>query len=153
MFSTILVATDGSPESLEAVHAAAEEALRHNAVLHTICVTNPGAVQSMFVNPQVDAIDVNYELITEFLAEEAKRALEDAEKEAESIGVSVVPHPVWGDPREEILRCAEEIGADCIVMGSTGKTGLEALLLGSVSSAVVTHARTNTMIIRVKGKA
>ncbi|KAF1076889.1 universal stress protein [Methanogenium sp. MK-MG] len=152
MFSTILVATDGSPESLEAVHAAAEEALRHNAFLHTICVTNPGAVQSMFAGQQADVIDVNYELITEFLAEEAKKALEDAEKEAESIGISVTPHPVWGDPREEILRCAEEIGADCIVVGSTGKTGIEELLLGSVSSAVVTHARTNTMIIRVKRK-
>ncbi len=152
MFSTILVATDGSSDSLEAVRAAAEEALQHNAVLHTICVTNPGPVQSMFVSPQADAIDVNYELITEFMAEEAKKALEDAKKEAESLGILVTPHTVWGDPREEILRCAEEIGADCIFVGSTGKTGIEALLLGSVSSAVVMHARTNTMIIRRKGK-
>ena len=152
MFSTILVATDGSPESINAVRAAAEEARRHNAALHTICVTNPGAVHSMFVSPQSDVIDVNYELITEFLAEEAKKALKNAENEAEIIGVSVIPHPVWGDPREEILRCSEEIGADCIILGSTGKTGIEELLLGSVSSAVVTHAHTNTMIIRLKGK-
>ena len=148
MFSTILVATDGSPESLYAVRAAAKETLRHGAVLHTICVTNPGAMQSMFVSPQTDVIDMNYEMVTDFLAEEAKKALEDAEKEAGRRGISVTPHSVWGDPREEILRCAEEIGADCIFLGSTGKTGIEALLLGSVSSAVVTHARTNTMIIR-----
>ncbi|MDE4908998.1 universal stress protein [Methanogenium marinum] len=152
MFSIILVATDGSSESMGAVRAAAEEALRHNASLHTICVTNPGAVQSMFVSPQTDAINVNYELVTEFLAEEAKKALEEAEKEAESLGLSVTPHPVWGDPREEILRCAEEIGADCIFVGSTGKTGIEELLLGSVSSSVVTHARVNTMVIRVEEK-
>lgn len=150
MFSTILVATDGSSESLNAVHAAAEEALRHDARLHVICVTNPGALESMVVSPQPDAIDVNYELITEYLAEEAKKALGDAEKEAENVGVSVTLHPVWGDPRQEILRCAEEVGADCIVLGSTGKTGLEALLLGSVSSAVVTHARTNTLVVRLK---
>lgn len=148
MFSTILVATDGSRESLKAVHTAAEEAKKHNARLHVICVTNPGAVQSMFVSPQPDVIDVNYELITEFLAEEAKNALAEAEKEAESIGVSVLSHPVWGDPREEILRCAEDIGADCIVMGSTGKTGIESLLLGSVSRGVVMHARINTIIVR-----
>lgn len=152
MFSTILVATDGSRESLNAVHAAAEEAVKHNARLHVICVTNPGAVQSMFVSPQPDIIDVNYEMITEFLTEEAKKALNKAESEAECVGVSVTPHPVWGDPREEILRCAEEIGADCIVMGSTGKTGLEALLLGSVSRAVVMHARINTMIVRLNWK-
>ena len=152
MFSTILVATDGSRESLNAVHAAAEEALRHKACLHVICVTNPGAVQSMFVSPQPDVIDVNYELISEYLAEESKKALHEAELEAESVGVPVILHPAWGDPRGEILRCADEVCADTIVMGSTGKTGIEALLLGSVSSAVVMHARTNTMIVRIQEK-
>jgi len=135
---------------LNAVRVAAEEARNHHARLHVICVTNPGAVQSMLVSPQPDIIDVNYEMITEFLADEAKKALGEAEKEAESIGVSPIPHPVWGDPREEILRCAEEVGADCIVLGSTGKTGIEAILLGSVSRAVVMHAQTNTMIVRLK---
>ena len=37
MFSIILVATDGSRESLVAVRAAAKEALLHKAVLHTVC--------------------------------------------------------------------------------------------------------------------
>ena len=152
MFSIILVATDGSRESLTAVRAAAEETLLHNAVLHTVCAANPGVVKSMFVSPHTNAIFVDYEQISEFLAEEAKKALGYAEKEAAGVGVTVIPHLVWGDPREEILRCAEEIGADCIILGSTGKTGLKALLLGSVSSAVVTHARTNTMIIREKKK-
>ncbi len=152
MFSIILVATDGSPESLHAVRAAAEEALRHSAVLHTICVTNPGAMHSMFVSPQADGIDLNYELITEFLSEESKKALEEAGKEAGSLGISVTPHQAWGDPGEEILRCAEDIGSDCIVMGSTGKTGLDEILPGSVSSAIVTHSHTNTMIIRIERK-
>jgi hypothetical protein len=53
MFSINLVVTDGSSESMHAVRAAAEEALRHKVGLHMICVTNPGAVQSMFVIPQV----------------------------------------------------------------------------------------------------
>jgi len=64
---------------------------------------------------------VNYERITDFPAEEAKRALEDAEKGAEIFGISVAPHLAWGDPSEEILRCAEEIDTDSIVVGSAGK--------------------------------
>jgi nucleotide-binding universal stress UspA family protein len=152
MFSTILVATDGSHESLAAVRAAAKEAMLHHAVLHVVCAANPGASKSMLVSPHANALFVNYEQINEFLAEEAKKALEYAEEEATSLGVTVIPHLVFGDPREEILRCAEQISADCIIVGSTGKTGLKALLLGSVSSAVVTHARTNTMIIREKRK-
>ncbi|MFA5395657.1 MAG: universal stress protein [Methanomicrobiales archaeon] len=152
MFSIILVATDGSRESLVAVRAAAKEALLHKAVLHTVCAVNPGIVKSMFVSPHANAIIVDYDRINDFQAEEANKALDYAEKEAADVGVSVIPHLMKGDPREEILRCAEEIGADCIVLGSTGKTGLKALLLGSVSSAVVTHAKISTMIIREKRK-
>jgi len=106
----------------------------------------------MFVSPHANAIIVDYDRINDFQAEEANKALDYAEKEAADVGVSVIPHLMKGDPREEILRCAEEIGADCIVLGSTGKTGLKALLLGSVSSAVVTHAKISTMIIREKRK-
>ena len=152
MFSIILVATDGSHESLVAVRAAAKEALLHNAVLHTVCAANPGIVKSMFVSPHANAIIVDYDEINEFQAQQAQKALDYAEKEAASVGVTVIPHLMKGDPRVEILRCADEIGADCIILGSTGKTGIKALLLGSVSSAVVTHAPINTMIIREKRK-
>jgi nucleotide-binding universal stress UspA family protein len=45
-----------------------------------------------------------------------------------------------GSPTEEILRTAEEVQADLIVMGTHGRTGLERLLLGSVAEAVLRQA-------------
>jgi nucleotide-binding universal stress UspA family protein len=53
-----------------------------------------------------------------------------------------------GDPRNEILQTAEEIGADLIAVGSTGK-GLGArILLGSVSTYIMTHAKITTVVVR-----
>jgi len=53
-----------------------------------------------------------------------------------------------GDPRNEILKTADEIGADLIAVGSTGKGLGQRILLGSVSTYVVTHAKISTIIVR-----
>lgn len=45
-----------------------------------------------------------------------------------------------GSPAEEILRAADDLGADLIVMGSHGRTGLMRLLVGSVAEAVMRRA-------------
>lgn len=44
---------------------------------------------------------------------------------------------VTGDPWTGILRTAEEVGADLIVMGTHGRRGLSHLLLGSVAEKIV----------------
>ena len=45
-----------------------------------------------------------------------------------------------GNPAEEILCAADDVGADLIVMGSHGRTGLGRLLMGSVAEAVMRRA-------------
>jgi nucleotide-binding universal stress UspA family protein len=45
-----------------------------------------------------------------------------------------------GDAVEEILRVSQEIGADLIVLGTHGRTGLERLVMGSVAEQVVRKA-------------
>lgn len=45
-----------------------------------------------------------------------------------------------GAPAEELLRAAREIGADLIVLGTHGRTGLRRLLTGSVAESVLRHA-------------
>lgn len=45
-----------------------------------------------------------------------------------------------GVPVEEILRAADDVGADLIIMGSHGRTGLGRLLMGSVAEAVMRRA-------------
>jgi len=53
-----------------------------------------------------------------------------------------------GKPPDEILRVAHEEGADLIVMGTHGRTGLRHVLLGSVAEAVVRTAPCPVFTIR-----
>jgi phosphoglycerate kinase len=59
---------------------------------------------------------------------------------------------VEGDPADEILRLADEIGADLIVMGSHGRTGVLRVLMGSVSRKVLDRAKCPVMIVRIPGR-
>jgi nucleotide-binding universal stress UspA family protein len=53
-----------------------------------------------------------------------------------------------GAPAEEILRAAERHRADLIVMGSKGLTGLDRIVLGSVSRKVARHAPCSVLVVR-----
>jgi nucleotide-binding universal stress UspA family protein len=55
---------------------------------------------------------------------------------------------IQGPPRQVIVEEAEKWGADLIVMGSRGLGTWNRLLLGSVSSAVVHHAKCSVEIVR-----
>ena len=59
---------------------------------------------------------------------------------------------VEGDPADEILRFADEIGADLIVMGSHGRTGVLRVLMGSVSHKVLDRAKCPVLIVRIPEK-
>ncbi len=53
-----------------------------------------------------------------------------------------------GNPKESIVRCARDWGADVIVVGSHGRHGLERLMLGSVSMAVASTAPCSVIVVR-----
>jgi nucleotide-binding universal stress UspA family protein len=55
---------------------------------------------------------------------------------------------VSGDPAAEIVRLAETEGADMIVMGTHGRTGLRRLLMGSVAEAVVRRAACPVLTVK-----
>jgi nucleotide-binding universal stress UspA family protein len=58
---------------------------------------------------------------------------------------------IQGSPRQVIVDEAERWSADLIVMGSRGLGAWNRLLLGSVSSAVVHHAKCSVEIVRLRG--
>jgi nucleotide-binding universal stress UspA family protein len=53
-----------------------------------------------------------------------------------------------GDPADEILAAADELGADLIVMGTHGRTGLGRVLMGSVAESVLRRARCPVLTIK-----
>jgi nucleotide-binding universal stress UspA family protein len=60
--------------------------------------------------------------------------------------VTLTPMLLEGNPAWSILEAAK--GADLIVVGSRGRSGLKTLLLGSVSHVVVTHADIPVVVVR-----
>ena len=53
-----------------------------------------------------------------------------------------------GDPAGEVVRLAGEEGAELIVMGTHGRTGLTRLLMGSVAEAIVRRAPCPVLVYR-----
>lgn len=58
-----------------------------------------------------------------------------------------------GSPKVAILDEAEQWGADLIVLGAQGTTGIERFLIGSVSLAVAAHAKCSVEIVRPRGRS
>src|SRR5678815_2257626 len=59
-------------------------------------------------------------------------------------------HVRIGKPAQEILGLAKEVGADLIIMGSKGLTGVERFVLGSVAEKVAREAGCTVEIARAK---
>jgi nucleotide-binding universal stress UspA family protein len=76
-------------------------------------------------------------------------AVEDAAAILSKAGISVTKSVVTGNPCEMLVADAEHWGADAIFVGARGLTGLERLLLGSVSTAVAAHASCSVEVIRL----
>jgi nucleotide-binding universal stress UspA family protein len=76
------------------------------------------------------------------LAEEGARIAHEAGLDAEPLAVEALG-PIW----KTIVEAGAADDASAIVIGSRGLTGLRAMLLGSVSSAVVQHAGRPTLVI------
>lgn len=54
----------------------------------------------------------------------------------------------FGRPQQVIPEYADEVGADQIIMGSTGRTGLERVAMGSIAEAVTRRATVPVTVVR-----
>ncbi|MCK9312962.1 MAG: universal stress protein [Methanocorpusculum sp.] len=141
MFTKILVAIDGSDISKAAFYKALDMAKLFKAELHTIYV-----VESGMMSP--GPVDTTWELIYQRLEQEGSTTMAHLVEEAEKKGVTVTSHLEAGHAGDIIIKTGAAIGCDLIVMGSLGKSKLDRLLLGSVSSHVVNYAKTNVLIVK-----
>jgi nucleotide-binding universal stress UspA family protein len=148
MAGTIVVGVDGSDASREALRWAAEEARLRSAQLVAIHAWSfvPVAPLGDAGVLAMPAGDLPGQLEAE--SEAATATLEEALAEAagEGSGVEVDRRVVEGDPGE--VLAAEAAKADLVVVGSHGRTGLKAALLGSVSRHVVDHATCPVVVVK-----
>lgn len=125
---TILVPVDFSEHSSRALEYAAQLARRFGAALHVIHVMHmPADVR----------ITGTWWSTLRGQALEALRALVEG---MDTTGLKVESHIAEGHPSESIVELATKLGADLIVMGSHGRTGIAHVLLGSVAERTIRNA-------------
>lgn len=69
-------------------------------------------------------------------------------RKAMAAGVSTEFTQLAGSPGKTICDLASDWGADLIVMGRRGRSGLSELILGSVSNYVLHHARCSVLTVQ-----
>jgi len=77
-----------------------------------------------------------------------KAAVDGAVARLNGVGLKAESVIEEGDPKEVLVRVAENWGADCIFLGARGRGRLERFLIGSVSSAVVARAHCSVEVTR-----
>jgi len=140
--TSILVPTDLSEGSEPALEVGAELAKRWGARLTALHVIEPVA--------QADVWPLDASKVELFLAEPDELEPE-WQSVLERIGlqeVSFERRTVKGSAAVEITRIGNELGADLIVMGTHGRSGLVHALLGSVAEEVTRQADCSVLTIR-----
>ena len=90
---------------------------------------------------------IHYSELVERLSEDGREATGRVRALAEKAGVECEELIVFGRPEQSILAVAEEVGADPIVLGAEGMSGLEHALIGSVSEEVLRHANRTVLVV------
>jgi nucleotide-binding universal stress UspA family protein len=141
MYHKILLPTDGSKYAERAAKHAIWIAGHSNAEIIALNVVDT----SSLVGLPAEDLTVR---VTEILKEEAHKSLDSIEKmiteleqeEGFEKGVKLIKKSKEGSPADVILKTVEDEDIDLIVMGTSGKHGLDRFLLGSVTEKVVRSA-------------
>ena len=135
----ILVPTDFSEHSTRALDYAVELAHKLDATIHVLNVMGlqfaeyPIAVTAAMID---DLMDINRTTVASAIAARASKAS------------FAQPTFEVGDVRVAIEKAVRDLGADLIIMGTHGRTGVKRLVLGSVAEAVARCVPCPVLFIR-----
>lgn len=139
----ILIATDGSPWSHDAIREAARLLPLKDAEVHVVSVASLVPLMMAYEpSPAGVALVVERELAHARL-DAAKAVALLAE-----LGVPATAHEREGEAAHEILALGRELAPDLLVLGAHGKNALERLFLGSTSDAVIHRWPGAALVVR-----
>lgn len=140
----VLLAVDDSQFSEAAVQTVIEQMQPENTEVCVLYVVKPVALVPYTYIGQIGDI----EAAEEEAVEHGEKIIGHAEQFLRKKGFKVNSLVKKGDPRAVIVDYAAHWNADVIFVGSHGRKGLDRLLIGSVSEAVLHHALCSVEIVR-----
>lgn len=146
----ILLTTGGSDYSFMAINKACEMVIDPDSTEIRII-----SVYDDFAEMAAEPLEISAELIQELenigrlqSTENSLRAQEIIKKHFPDQNINISMKAIKGYAKNKILEEAEKWGADLIVVGSVGHNFLSRFFLGSVSEAIVHHAKCSVLVIR-----
>jgi nucleotide-binding universal stress UspA family protein len=140
LYDRILLPTDGSAGMDRVVDHAAALAAVHDAGIHALYVVDPGSIDDL-------PMQMSFETIGSMLHEEGERALGAVTRRVDDVPVETTT--VEGTPDREIVKHANEVDCDVVVMGTHGRSGIDRWLLGSVAERVVRRSTVPVLTVHV----
>lgn len=145
MFKHLLLPTDGSPSSNDAIRKGIEFARSEQA-----------QVTGVYVMPEFHVMTYRVDMVEDTRSQfavdcraHADQYLDVIRGAANTAGVTCDTQSVTSDhPYEAIIKTAGEKGCDLIVMASHGRRGARGLLLGSETLKVLTHSKIPVLVYR-----
>lgn len=138
MAKRILVPTDGSPQSTDALEFAAEE--WPDATLVLVNVIDP--VEAGYSAGRVPSTG------EEWYETAKERAEEYFESARERVDNEIEARTEVGRPASTLVAAAEEDDVDMVVIGSHGRKGISRILLGSVAEHVIRESPVPVTVVR-----
>ena len=136
-FSSVVVGTDGTDSSAEAVHKAMDLAKLYGAKLHIVTAYQPSAKREKSLPDEFKYLGSDNEVLS------VLQLLSFIPKKQ---GIEAQLHSVEGDPAEAIIDKAVQVEADLIVVGNRGMKGVRRVL-GSVPNSVAHGAPCSVIIV------
>lgn len=147
MYHNILIATDGSTLAGKAVSHGLDLAKSVGAKVTAVIVEAPFSV---FDVPESRArqLPEEFERHSAAIKRHANQVLGQVAEAAKQAGVSCdIVQREDDQPYQAIIKTAQEKGCDAIVMASHGRSGIAAVLLGSVTNKVLTHTDIPVVVV------
>ncbi|ADW21587.1 universal stress protein [Thermus scotoductus] len=141
MYRSLLLPTDGSPAAEAGVKEGLRLAKALGARVAFLYVLEPVGPR-LFLGPETLPY---YQALVEDMRKEGMAALDRATRMAEELGVGFEAHLLEGRAAEVILKEAGK--HDLLVMATHGRTGLDAVLLGSVTQEVVRRSPKPVLVV------
>jgi nucleotide-binding universal stress UspA family protein len=146
MFKHMLIPTDGSSASVRAIEAGVNLAKVLNARITFLAVLKPWKIFSL--DPLVASSTTEKQYLEES-ARIGRMRVNVGEELAKSKGVQATGVLMYEeDPWKAIVDESKRVGCDVIAMASHGHRGTVAMLIGSETLKVLTHAAIPVLVMR-----
>ena len=145
-YHKILVAVDGSKATNQVLDAAIDSAIRNDASLDILNVTQVDQITDGYSNAVLSEEDT-YDAVRT-----TRERMDDLKARAVKAGVKDVNiHIRFGNPKRVIAReFPRDHNNDLIVIGTTGLSGFERFVVGSVTNYVNRNARCDVLVVQIE---